>query len=47
LRGAGFGGPLHFYLAAKDRTPVFMIRDRHPALDANPDALLRGFVALA
>jgi hypothetical protein len=47
LRGGGFGGAFHLDLAAKDRTPIFMIGNRHPALDANPDSLLRGFVALA
>src|SRR3989442_7187440 len=47
LRGRGFRGPFHFDLAAKDRTPLFVIGDRHPALDADPDSLLRGFVVLA
>jgi hypothetical protein len=47
LRGAGFGGPLHFDLAAKNRAPVFVIGNRHAALDANPDSLLRGFATLA
>jgi len=47
LRRRGFRGLFHFDLAAKDRAPVFVIGDRHPALDANPDSLFRGFVILA
>jgi hypothetical protein len=35
---------LHLDLTAKDGAPVFMLRHRHPALDADADTLLRWLV---
>src|SRR6267378_1386991 len=37
------GAQLHVHLAAADGTPVLVLGERHAALDAHADSLLRGF----
>src|SRR2546427_9044770 len=41
LRGRRGSAALHLDLRAMDGTPIFVLGERHPALDAHPDSRLR------